>query len=145
MEEAIKAALLELCQSELGHHLVAAKRKVRGEAALNEVDRRKLDRASNLDARSCDLLHPAGFPEEIPPTTPTETADGIRKIVEYLQRIQVEPLLVDLTRPELHVPAARVIAPGLQPFPSSLRTDRLMRVIGDLGTRAAKPVGIPLY
>ncbi len=142
VKDAIRAAILELCQSELGHHLVAAKRKVRGDSALNEVDRRKLDRASNLDARSCDLLHPMGFPEDIPATKPTETADAIRIIVEHLQQVQVEPLLVDLTRPELHVPVARVVAPGLQPFPSSLTTDRLMRVIAK---PAAKPVGIPLY
>jgi len=145
VKEAIKAALLELCQGELGHHLVAAKRKVRGDSALNEADRRKLDRAYNLDVRSCDLLHAAGFPEDVPATTPSEAADGIQKIIEYLQRIQVEPLLVDLTRPELHVPAARVVAPGLQPFPSSLTTDRLMRAIANPGSRAAKPVGIPLY
>jgi ribosomal protein S12 methylthiotransferase accessory factor len=142
---AIRAAMLELCQSELGHHLVAAKRKVRGDSALNEADRRKLERGHNLDARSYELLYPAGFPEDILTTKPGEASDGIRIIVEHLQRIQVEPLLVDLTRSELHLPAVRVVAPGLQPFPSSLTTDRLKRVMTHLGSRAAKPVGMPLY
>src|SRR3954453_8317734 len=63
--QAIRAAMLELCQSELGHHLVAAKRAARGGAALNAVDRRKLDRAEKLDVRSAALLHPAGFPDDI--------------------------------------------------------------------------------
>jgi ribosomal protein S12 methylthiotransferase accessory factor len=143
--EAVRAALLELCQSELGHHLVAAKRNVRGDQALNEVDRRKLDRAHNLDACSCALLHAAGFPEEVTDTEPTASADAIRIVVETLQRRRVEPLLVDLTRSDLPVPAARVIGPGLQPFPSSLMTDRLGRMTADLGTYAAKTPGIPLF
>lgn len=143
--EAIRAALLELCQSELGHHIVAAKRRARGDAALNEIDRRKLDRGRHLDARAHDLLHPAGFPEDMPATQPTDAANAIRLIVERLQRVQVEPLLVDLTRPALGVPAVRIIAPGLQPFPSSLATDRLAGTMAQLGTRAAEPVGMPLF
>jgi len=145
VKDAMRAAILELCQSELGHHLIAAKRKVRGDSALNEVDRRKLERAQNLDARSWDLLYPMGFLENTLTTQSTESADSIRIIVEHLQRIKVDPLLVDLTRPELQIPVARVVAPGLQPFPSSLATDRLMRVIANPGIRGAKPVGIPLY
>ena len=143
--DAIRAALLELCQSELGHHLVAAKRSVRGDQALNESDRLKLDRGRNFDARSCDLLLPCGFPEEPTDTEPAESAEAIRTIVEGLRRIGVEPLLVDLTRPALPAPAARVIAPGLQPFPSSLMTDRLIRTTANVGTRAAKPPGMPLF
>jgi ribosomal protein S12 methylthiotransferase accessory factor len=145
LRDAIRAAILELCQSELGHHLVAAKRRVRGEQALNEVDWRKLDRAQKLDARACEVLHAAGFPEEVPPLKPKDTTEATRLIVERLQRIGVEPILVDLTRPALNLPAARVVAPGLQPFPSSLATDRLAKLIAHLGTRAAEPVGMPLF
>jgi ribosomal protein S12 methylthiotransferase accessory factor len=143
--DAIRAALLELCQSELGHHLVAAKRSMRGDQALNESDRRKLDRDRNFDARFCDLLLPYGFPEEPTETEPAESAEAIRTVVEGLRRIGVEPLLVDLTRPALPAPAVRVIAPGLQPFPSSLMTDRLIRTTANVGTRAAKPPGMPLF
>jgi len=144
--QAVRAALLELCQSELGHHLVAAKRKVRGDEALNAVDRRKLDRARNLDPRSCDLLYPSGFPQAaVSASERPEPADGIRTVVKHLQRVGVEPLLVDLTRPGLGVPVARVVAPGLQPFPSSLTTDRLARMVAQLGTNAAKAVCMSLY
>jgi ribosomal protein S12 methylthiotransferase accessory factor len=143
--DAVRAALLELCQSELGHHLVAAKRSVRGEQALNEVDRRKLDRGGSFDACTCELLHPFGFPEDLAGAKPAENADAIGAVVECLGRIGVEPLLVDLTRSALPLPAVRVIAPGLQPFPSSLITGRLALTIANLGTRAAKPVGMPLF
>jgi ribosomal protein S12 methylthiotransferase accessory factor len=146
VQQAVGAALLELCQSELGHHLVAAKRKVRGDQALNEVDRRKLERARNLDARCCDLLHPSGFPAAaVSASGSPEAADGIPTVVEHLQRIGVEPLLVDLTRSGLGVPVARVVAPGLQPFPSSLTTNRVARIIAQLGTGAAKTVCMSLY
>ncbi len=144
--QAIRAALLELCQSELGHHLVAARRKVRGDQALNEVDRRKLDRAQNLDTRYCDLLHPTGFPKAaVSASGGPEAANGIPTVVKHLQRIGVEPLLVDLTRSGLGVPVARVVAPGLQPFPSSLTTDRLARMIAQLGTAAAETICMSLY
>lgn len=143
--DAVGAALLELCQSELGHHLVAAKRDVRGHGALNEFDRQKLDRGRFLDARSCRLLHPFGFPENFPETRAAEAGETIGVIVKCLQRIGVEPLLVDLTRSTLPLCAARAIAPGLQPFPSSLITDRLARTIANLGARAAEPPGMPLF
>jgi ribosomal protein S12 methylthiotransferase accessory factor len=146
VRDAVRAALLELCQSELGHHLVAAKRKIRGDEALNEVDRRKLHRGRDFDARCCDLLYPSGFPEVLVSNPePPETADGIRTIVERLQRIEVDPLLVELTRPELGVPVVRVVAPGLQPFPSSLTTGRLAQIIAQLGSGATKTVCMSLY
>lgn len=143
--DAVRAALLELCQSELGHQLVAAKRRVRGDQALNEADRRKLDRGLNLDTRSRDLLQPFGVPVNFAESEPVGDAEAIRVVVEGLQRIAVEPLLVELTRSTLPLPAARAIAPGLQPFPSSLITDRLKRVVANLGTRAAEPAGMPLF
>jgi len=143
--DAVKAALLELCQSELGHHLVAAKRDVRGDGALNEIDRRKLDRGLNLNARLNDLLHPFGFPDDFTEIEPIGDVGAIRTVVRCLKRNGVEPLLVELTRSALPLPAARVIAPGLQPFPSSLITDRLKRIITNLGTRMAEPVGMPLF
>lgn len=146
--EAGRAALLELCQSELGYRLVAAKRSTRGIGALNDVDRRKLDRGLRLDARDCTLLHAAGFPSEMPPFPIAETAgetDAIERVVERLQQVGVEPLLIDLTRAALPAPAVRVIAPGLQPFPSSLATARLVRSTANLEMQAAEPPGIPLF
>lgn len=143
--DAVRDALLELCQSELGHHLVAAKRSVRGDGALSQVDRRKLDRGRTLDACSCDLLYPFGFPEDFPETRPAGVSEAIGVVVKCLQRIGIEPLLVDLTRSALPLAAARAIAPGLQPFPSSLITDRLVRTMANLGTRAAELPGMPLF
>ncbi len=143
--EAIAAALLELCQSELGHRLVAAKRRARGDAALNETDRRKLDRAAHLDAAACELLHPFGVPGQRAAADAQDAACAVRFVVERLQHLSVEPLLVDLTRPVLGVPVVRIIAPGLQPFPSSLVTDRLMRLAAQSDARTARPVGMTLF
>jgi ribosomal protein S12 methylthiotransferase accessory factor len=143
--KAIRAAMLELCQSELGHHLVAAKRHARGDAALNDVDRRKLERGHSLDARDCQLLHAIGFPEDAATITATDAADAVATAVARVQRGGVEPLLVNLTRPELGIPAVRVIVPGLQPFPSSLKTGRLAAELRKLGPDAAMPTGMSLF
>ena len=123
--EAIRAALLELCQIELGHHIVDAKRQVRGDAALNDADRRKLRRSQTIDAQTCMQLQPVGPPSRHRDAGPVGAAAGIDRIVAKLQAVAVEPLVVDLTHPALGVPVVRALAPGLQPFPSTVTTARL--------------------
>ena len=122
---AMRDALLELCQIELGHHIVAAKRKVRGEDALNDADRRKLRRSREMDAQRCAWLHPAGVPRDHPDADAVDPASGIDHIVGRMQAIGVEPLTVDLTRAAIGVPVMRALASGLQPFPSTISTARL--------------------
>lgn len=126
---AIRDALLELCQIELGHHIVAAKQKVRGEDALNDADRRKLLRSREIDAQRCAWLHPAGPPQDHPDAGAADPAAGIDHIVGCMRAIGVEPLAVDLTRAAIGVPVMRALAPGLQPFPSTITTSRLAATI----------------
>lgn len=122
---AIRRAVLELCQIELGHHIVDAKRQVRGDAALNDADRRKLLRSQMIDACHCDRLHPAGSPRDFSGHRPSDAARDIEIIVSALGKSGIEPVIVDLTRPFLGVPVVRALAPGLQPFPSEVTTARL--------------------
>ena len=58
LAEAARAAIFELCQVELGRHVVAAKRQESGDAALSENDCRKLRRGAQFDPRNCRLLQP---------------------------------------------------------------------------------------
>lgn len=124
-KDAIRRAVLELCQIELGHHIVEAKRQVRGDAALNDTDRRKLLRSQTIDAYRCDRLHPAGPPRVFVDQKPSDIAEDIEIVVRSLGKLGIEPVIVDLTRPFLKVPVVRALAPGLQPFPSKVTTARL--------------------
>ncbi len=58
------AAVLEMCQVELAHAVVEAKRRERGEAALNERDRVHRRRATMINADRCLLLQPVAEPSE---------------------------------------------------------------------------------
>ncbi len=122
---AIRRAVLELCQIELGHHIVDAKRQVRGDAALNDADRRKLLRSQRIDAHRDDRLHPTGSPRMFLASEQSDPEAGIDLIVRRLHGLGIEPLVVDLTRSFLGVPVVRALAPGLQPFPSTITTARL--------------------
>ena len=68
----------------------------------------------------------------------------LRLIVERLEQLGIEVFGLDLTRLHLAVPAARVIAPGLQPLPSEIVTPRLAEMIARTGGGAAYTDGIAL-
>jgi ribosomal protein S12 methylthiotransferase accessory factor len=67
--EAASAAIFELCQVELGQHVVARKRRESGAAALNENDLRQLRRGTLFDTRICCSLsgNPACIRPEFQP------------------------------------------------------------------------------
>lgn len=142
--DAIRGAILELCQIELGHHLVEAKRQVRGDGALNDADRRNLERSETFDAAECSLLYPHGVPRCNRDPGPLTVEQAIREVSGRLLDLGAEPLIVDLTRPGLEVPVARVLVPGLQPFPSTITTARLAEVRGESAVRTVRPPDVPL-
>ena len=127
-EEAARAAVLEMCQMELALLVTLAKREERGEAALNEVDRRHLDRATRIAADRCALIHPLGTPggSGLPPCNTAR--EELEALLARLTHHGIEAALVDLTRPELGIPVAHAIAPQLQLLPCALSTARLQRV-----------------
>jgi ribosomal protein S12 methylthiotransferase accessory factor len=68
----------------------------------------------------------------------------LRLIVERLEQFGIEAFGLDLTRPHIGVPVARVIAPGLQPLPSEIITPRLSDMIAQTGGGLTYTEGIAL-
>lgn len=133
MAAAATSAIFELCQMELGQILAEAKRRARGEAALNAGDRAHLRRATLIDAATCALLHPTAPATAIDEATDADPASAIQRIARRLADAGVESYAVDLTHPDLGVPVARVLAPGLQLDPCAIVTQRLAATIGRSG------------
>jgi ribosomal protein S12 methylthiotransferase accessory factor len=142
LAEAARAAIFELCQVEIGQHVVAAKRHESGDGALNESDRRQLRRSTLLDTRNCALLRPA---------TPDATASemllpdsGLREIIKRLEERDVPIYAIDLSRARFDIPVVRVIAPALQLEPCDVVGPRLARAISTTGGGAIHHGGLHL-
>lgn len=133
VEAAARAAVFEMCQMELALPLVLAKRQQRGDAALNEVDRRHLDRAARVDAERCALIHPLGRPNRHAPPVGDGPPEQLAAILAALARRGVGAALVDLTRPQFGIPVVCAVAPQLQLLPCSLHTGRLRAAIAATG------------
>jgi len=143
-EAAARAATLEMCQGELACAVVEAKSRERGEAALNARDRGHLLRASAIDANACPLLHPASGPEQYRLIDAADPRSALDTLVRRLSELGVETYSLDLTRPNLAIPVARIMAPALQLEPSTFATARLAHMIATTGGGATETGSIPL-
>jgi ribosomal protein S12 methylthiotransferase accessory factor len=133
-----------MCQGELAYAVVEAKHCEGEEMALNERDRGHHRRATGIDADRCLLLQPVAEPVE---HLPIEAIGGnalVRLIAARLERFGIETFSLDLTRPRFAVPAARIVAPGLQLEPSELITPRLAAMIAQTGGGARYTGGVLL-
>ena len=130
---AARSAVLEMCQIELAQSVAAAKRRERGESALNERDRAHLRRAAMINSDRCLLLQAVPEHTEHPPIAMTDPRAVFELIVRRLEEFDVESFGLDLTRPQFAIPAARVIAPGLQLEPSRIVMTRLADTIARAG------------
>jgi ribosomal protein S12 methylthiotransferase accessory factor len=144
LEAAAKSAVLEMCQIELAHAVVEAKRRERGDAALNAKDLSHLQRATAIDANSCALLHPVPMTAEHLAIDASDAEAALHQLVRRLAELGIEVYGVDLTRAQLAIPVARMIAPALQAEPSGIVTPRLSGVIAQSGGGAAHTGGISL-
>jgi ribosomal protein S12 methylthiotransferase accessory factor len=140
LAEAVRAAVFEMCQVELGLQVVAAKRHESGDEALNESERRQLRRGTLLDTRCCALLRPDG-PRLEPPCDPATT---LPYILERLAERGIAAFSLDLTRPDFGIPVVRVLAPGLQLEPCQIVGKRLERAISETGGGAMHTRGLSL-
>ena len=122
--DAARAAILEMCQMELAAPLSEAKRAERGDSALNDIDRRHLQRAS-FAASTCDLIRPSDLSTLPPPPSPAP--DQLKDFAERLGRKGIRLFSVDLTRPDIGVAVARMVSPDLQPYTGDVVTERLRR------------------
>jgi ribosomal protein S12 methylthiotransferase accessory factor len=144
LEAAARSAILEMCQGELAHAVVEAKLRERGEAALNARDRIYRRQTTMLNADRCLLLQPEPERSTHLAIGTTDPGAVLRLIADRLAQLGIEAFGLDLTRPQFAVPAARVIAPGLQPLPSEIITPRLADMIARTGGGAAYTGGIGL-
>jgi ribosomal protein S12 methylthiotransferase accessory factor len=144
LADAARAAIFELCQVELGQHVVAAKRQESGDAALNEGDRRQLRRGTLFDTKACMLLQPETKPDVISKERPDDAASSLPQCLERLEARGIAAYAIDLTRPQLGIPVVRVLAPGLQLEPCQIVGARLARMIGETGGGAVHHGGMPL-
>ena len=140
LADAARAAVFELCQVELGLHVVAAKRQESGDEAINESDRRQLRRGT-FDTNKCALLQPQTGNFAEPSNAP---ASSLQHVLERLQARDIAVYAIDLTRPQFLVPVVRVLAPGLQLEPCEIVGARLARVIAETGGGAIHHGGMPL-
>jgi ribosomal protein S12 methylthiotransferase accessory factor len=154
--EAMHAALVELCQTELAVLLAEIKRTELGESALPAAERLHLERRSVIDASRCALLYPDGvrLGSEALETGALE-AEGreteaaaakveLHAILGALSRSEIEIALVELTRPEFDIPVVRAVAPALQLMPAGFLTDRLRRTTAEFGGGSGDTGGLPL-
>jgi ribosomal protein S12 methylthiotransferase accessory factor len=130
LEDAARAAIFELCQTELAILLAQIKRMEMGEDKLPPSDRAHLERAAKITVDQCELLHPLGHH-----LTQSKNASGsdLSVIASAMSRCGIDAALIDMTRPEFDIPVVRAVAPVLQPMPSDTVTDRLRRVLQDCG------------
>ena len=143
-EAAVRSAILEMCQIELAQAVVEAKCRERGEVGLNERDRIHRQRATMVDAGGCLLLQPLPDVAQYLTTEASDPNRLLRLLIDRLGQFGIETFGLDLTRPSLAIPVARVIAPGLQPLPSEIMTPRLADVIARTGGGAAYTGGVAL-
>jgi ribosomal protein S12 methylthiotransferase accessory factor len=129
LSEACKAALLEMCQMELAHAVVQAKRLEQGDAALNEMDRRHLRRFRGVNAMHCPMLRPLPWSG----TAACASDATWQAIVTLLANAGFETFAVELTHVGFQVPVFRVFCPGLQQEPSDYVTPRLAAAIEETG------------
>jgi thiazole/oxazole-forming peptide maturase SagD family component len=120
--DAARAAILEMCQMELAAPLAEAKRAERGDAALNDIDRRHLQRAA-FAASNCALIHPRDV-SGIESQGLTGNID-LRGLASGLDGLGVRLFAVDLTRPDIGVAMARMVSTELQPYTPDVVTERL--------------------
>jgi len=143
--DAVRAAIFEMCQMELGLNIAEANELLRGSQALSDVDKGHLARARNINSATCDLLHPIGAAPE-PTSGPVDNdSQSVRTLVRELSVMGIDVALVDLTRPEYGIPVMAAIAPELQLMPSKLETRRLRETIAATGGGARFTNAVSLF
>jgi ribosomal protein S12 methylthiotransferase accessory factor len=137
---AADAALMELAQMELGYRLSATKRTVRGAEALNETDRRHIDRYTQLQAAEIPALHPLAPPSGSCDLLSYDKIAILAGIRQRLEAVGVEVYAMNLTRPALAIPVTRTLAPGLEMGLTAPPGDRLRRMAMHSGADPTRPV-----
>lgn len=128
LEDAARAAILELCQTELAILLAQIKQVESGN--LSPTDRAHLERGAAIKADQCALLHPI---EQNLTHSEKVVGPELPAIASAMGRCGIETALVDMTRPQFGIPVVRAVAPALQPMPCDTVTERLRQALKDWG------------
>lgn len=117
VEEAAQTALLELFQMEVAAALALRRRKQVGEAALQAEERLWIDRCAKMTLADCPQFE--GEVRDNSHAVPVTTADPLAAMVVRLTARNHQCLSIDITRPELGIPVARVLVAGFQDMNAS--------------------------
>jgi ribosomal protein S12 methylthiotransferase accessory factor len=131
--EAADAAVREMAQMELAHHLSEMKRQTQGDACLSELDRRHIERFRRIDVKTTRALHPLAPPSRCRDLPATERQVTLGIIRQGLESVGLSPCVLDLTRSEIGVAAVRVLCPGLEVGMTSPPGPRLHMAASDSG------------
>ncbi len=129
IDAAVRSALVEMCQGELGNDLIGVKLARGGETALSDRERLRARRSRELVYDDHPLLHPTGVDRLGDPVS--IDGDPLYRVLQHLADAEIEVAFVDLTRPDVDVPVVKAFAPGLQPLQSSIATNRLNRTLDE--------------
>lgn len=110
VDAAARAALIELCQMEVGLQLALLKQRRLGPPGLTAEDQRHIERAAGVTADDRRLRVQGTTQPDGGPVTP----GGVATI---LAGAGTDVFLVDLARSDLQVPVVKAVAPGLRPLP----------------------------
>ncbi|UCI21369.1 YcaO-like family protein [Mesorhizobium sp. B2-1-8] len=127
---ALRAALLEMCQMELAIDLMAMKRAEHGDEKRDEVERLQSER-SEASAMDTDLV--SHLSSGLLMHKNDEKDLNFLSLVGEMLKKQYCIYAVDLTTPMFDIPVAKVFVPGLQPFPSPFQSRRLRCLIDQAG------------
>jgi len=138
-DRAACSAIREMCQYELGYHLIDVKRHANPDHELSEQEIEQLRRGAEILPDTQPLLHPALGPRRHPVAGELDPAEAVDWIVTRLQAAGFQARFADLTRAEFGIPVAKVVVPGLQLDPSDAVTPRLRAAMQRNGVAADAP------
>jgi len=139
--QACKAAIIEMCQMELGHDVVAAKRSSLGADSLSEADIRQERRKAGLLPSQTHLIDGLMGAVSLRSVEP----ESLSEILSRLASAGFHAYAANLTRAEFGIPVARVIIPGLQPYPSTFISPRLAEALASASHKSPYANGIELF
>ncbi len=153
IQDAMRAATVELCQAELAIHIVRLKLAQSGPDSLNEDDLQHIRRCQDLSVVDHQPLlegvsaEPAGrgLGAADQARGPIQDVDNAAKILAgKLWEKGVDFYAADVTHPDLQVPACRIVSGVLQAWPATTVSRRLSCVVEKTGGGPGLNSGIDL-
>jgi len=131
-QRACRSAIREMCQMELGNEIIAARQDSSGSAApaADAPGRERRD----LVTPDAPAFRPAG-----PSSLALQGVPAFGEVVARLAEAGFQAYAVDFIEPASEIPVAKIVVPGLQPYPSSFVTRRLVASMTEYTDSAYAP------